>query len=218
MGDQEGRDAGRAQLGGQLVAHEAPGVSVERGQRLVEQQRARTPGQRPRERHALALAAAESCRALVRQVRDAQPVEQRRHVARRRARERHVALDRQMRKEGMVLRHVADRSPLGRQVDVPVLEPRLAPAGDPAAVGPAQAGDAAQDGRLPRARRTRQGDDLVAGRQAQVDVEAAKPAGDVKLERRHPPISLYETSTPALRASSTTPSARATSMSTSSCW
>ena len=72
VGDQQRRDGEGAQLGRQLVAHDAPRVGIERGQRLVEQQDLRLPGQRARQRDPLALAAAEPRRALGGQRRDAQ--------------------------------------------------------------------------------------------------------------------------------------------------
>src|SRR5206468_1611579 len=127
-------------------------------------------------------------------------------------------LDRQMREQRVVLRDVADGAALGGHVGAALREPRLAVAGDATGVGAAEAGHAAQHGGLARPRRAGQGDHLPARREAQLDGELAKAAGDVKLERRHPPTSLYETSTPALKTSRRTPSARATSTSTSSCW
>ena len=60
----------------ELAAHARAGVGVESRQRLVEEQDGRIGGQRPREPDPLALAAGELSGPDLRQVRDAEPLEQ----------------------------------------------------------------------------------------------------------------------------------------------
>ena len=79
-----------------------------------------------------------------------------------------------------------DRAPLGRQVDLRGgVEPRPLAERDAPAVGPAQPGDRAQDGRLARARGPDERDRLGADAQAEAELERAKGDGEVELERLH---------------------------------
>ena len=76
VGHEQRRHAGLGQHGGELAAAGGAGAGVERGQRLVEQQRRRPPRERAGDGDALALAAGQRARPLVGEVRDAEALEQ----------------------------------------------------------------------------------------------------------------------------------------------
>jgi len=137
-------------------------MRVERGQRLVEEQHARPPRERARERDALALAAREIPRARARQVGDAKAVEKPVEGAA----EGDVLGHGQVREERVVLEDEPDGAFLGAAVDARV-EPRLA-AHDAAALRPNEARDCAQQRRLARARRADERDRL-SGRDLELD-------------------------------------------------
>ncbi len=106
----------------QLELGLAAQLLVERGERLVEQQHARTLDQRARQRHPLALAAGQ----LVRLARgETFELDQRQHLGDARRDlglgqsillepERDIALDGQVRKQRVALEHHVDRPPIGR--------------------------------------------------------------------------------------------------------
>ena len=72
-----------------------------------------------------------------------------------------------VREQRVLLEHEADRAPVGRPVDPPrAVEPDVVAERDPAARGPVQAGDAAQHGRLARARGPDERDRLARRRSA----------------------------------------------------
>ena len=62
MRDQHDRDVERAEDLRELTPGPRPRAGVECGQRLIEQQHLRAWGQRPSQRHALALATRQRCR------------------------------------------------------------------------------------------------------------------------------------------------------------
>ena len=91
-------------------------LGVDGAQRLVEQEGAGTGGERPRQRHPLALAARESRRAAGEQVPHADRLGQQVHVGRGAPRPiRDVLLHREVREEQAVLEHEAHMAPLRRQ-------------------------------------------------------------------------------------------------------
>src|SRR5690349_18925258 len=94
-------------------------MRIERAERLVQQEHARPPRERPRERDALALAPRQRARLLLRQMSDPEPLEQ---PVDRTAAERDVQLHAEMRKERVVLEYEPDRALLGADVH-PVAEP-----------------------------------------------------------------------------------------------
>ena len=171
VGDQQRRLVGRAQDRADLVAQRDPQRRVERAERFVEQQQGRGRGERPRERHPLALAPAQLRRSAVAEPRQAHEPE---HLgdAGRAGRtvevaqpERDVRGDVEVGEQRMLLEHQADAAVLrwqraGGSVDRPAGQL------DRAGVGSLEAGDDAQQRRLPAARRAEQG-----GQRAVRDVE-----------------------------------------------
>jgi hypothetical protein len=134
-----------------LGAHLQPQLGVEVRQRLVHQQQRRLDHDRARDRDALLLAAGQLPRQLVLVAGELDQREcardARLHLVGRRAAhhqaERHVAPDRHVRKQRVVLEHHAEAALLRRQqVDAPLIE-RDRPAGDRQ-----QAGNAVQRGGL----------------------------------------------------------------------
>ena len=122
-------------------------MRVERGQRLVEEQDGGVAGERPRERHPLALAAGELVRPRLPQVGDAEPPEQVVHAGA--AAVRDVLLHGHVREERVLLEHEPDGALLGREVDLPFgVEPHRPPERDAAPFRVCKPGDAAQHGRL----------------------------------------------------------------------
>ena len=76
VGHEQGGHAGLGEDGGELAPARGARARVERGQRLVEQQRRGAPRQRAGDGDALALAARQGPRPLVGEVRDAEALEQ----------------------------------------------------------------------------------------------------------------------------------------------
>ena len=76
MGDEQRGNLDLPQYLGQLPPGACAGAGVQRGQRLVEQQRGRPARKRPSERHALALAAGKRAGSGVGQPSDAEALEQ----------------------------------------------------------------------------------------------------------------------------------------------
>ena len=66
--DEQCRQPQLGQQLGELAAHDAAGVGVERGERLVEQQHGRVAGECPRKRDPLPLTPREVCRPRLREV------------------------------------------------------------------------------------------------------------------------------------------------------
>ncbi len=151
VGDEHRRHALLSQQRVDLLAHAAAQRRVQRGERLVQQQRLRTSGQRAGERHALLLAAGELVRQAPCQRRDPdhlqQPGDPLAAALAAREPEADVVLDAQMGEQGAFLGHVADAALLGREVRAPVVE-RLRAEGDRAPLGALEAGDHAQQRRL----------------------------------------------------------------------
>ena len=104
-------------------------VSVERGERLVEQQDVRVAGERARERDALPFSAREVRRMRVFEVRDVEALEV--LVGRVAPAVLDVLTDGHVREERVVLEDEPDASPVGRQEDVPLaVEPDRLAVGD----------------------------------------------------------------------------------------
>ena len=145
---EQGRQPELADQLAELDPDGGTGVGIERRERLVEEQHARFAGERPREADPLALAAGEGCRSRLGQMLDAQAPEQLRHTLPTAA-EGNVALDVQVRKEGVVLEHETDGAPLRWHVPPRRrVEPDVGADGDPAGVGPEETSHRTQHGRL----------------------------------------------------------------------
>ena len=188
VGDEERGGVDRRQHPADLDPQLGAQRCVEVGEGLVQQDHRGARGQRPRERHALQLAARERGRHAVL---EAGQAHQRERVGDARAAVRgaprqavgDVAGDAHVREEGRVLEDHADAAPLGRDEGRRAGEDPVVDA-DLAGVGALQAGDAAQEGGLAAAARTEQGDQ-PARRHRQVDApqhlggaEGLREAGD----------------------------------------
>ncbi len=216
VADQQRRAVERHQQLLQLSAHDLPRVRVERRQRLVEQQNLGVAGERAGEGHALALAAGQVVRPRVREVGDAEALEQLPHPLA--PAERDVGADAHVREQGVLLEDEADRALLGRQVDAArAVEPRAVAQRDTALVRRHQAGDRAQHGGLARARGAGQRHRLAFDRQLGVEAEVPKLLRDRDLEGIHEVSILVESRIAALSTTSRQPIASAVSKSTSSC-
>ena len=156
MGDNQECDSDPFLDADQLASGFVAQFAVERGQRLVEQQQLGHLGERPRQRHALALAAGKLVWPPLRVIRH---LDQSQHLidARVAAATVHPLLaqakgnvggDVQVREQRIGLKHHVDRPRIGRQCgDIDAVDD------DPAAVGRLQPGDYPQQGRLAAARR-----------------------------------------------------------------
>src|SRR5829696_9845828 len=199
--DDDRRQAELPQRRAQLPPDGVARVRVEGGERLVEEQDARPPGERAREGDALPLAAGELARARIGEVRDPQPLQQ----VTRLPRELDVAPHGQVWEERVVLEHEADRPPLGWERR-PVLAAQVhARAGD-------ESRDRAQQRRFPRARRPRERERLRADRDRYAEVELAKGNAGVD-PKRH----LTARRRAKEKAARSAPSASATSKSRPNC-
>ena len=130
--DEQGRHAGLGEDGGERAPARGARARVERGQRLVEQQRGGLARQRAGDRDALALAPRQRARALVGQMRDAEAVEQLERAPAALAavdaaqRVGDVLPRPQVAEQRVLLEHVAAAPPLGREVDAALgVEPHL---------------------------------------------------------------------------------------------
>src|SRR5262249_28583570 len=102
------------------------------------------------------------------------------------AREGHVALDRQVREQRVLLEHVADCALLGPAVDAPVaVEPDLAVRSDQPARRLRQSGDRAQHRRLARAGWADESDRLGSDVERYLDVEATSRNLEIEPSRAH---------------------------------
>ena len=152
-------------------------AAVHRGERLVQQQHAGIAGQRARHCDALLLAARELARPSLLETRDVRLREPRPRLCiafrGRPVEERagDVLERRQVRKEPVVLRDVADGTLASRPVDaVRRVEPDVVVERDATTAWPQQPGDRAQQRRLAAARRADDADDLARG-EREVEVE-----------------------------------------------
>jgi hypothetical protein len=193
-------------------------VRVERGQRLVEEKHPGAPRERARERDALALAARDRVRPGGCERGDAEALEERVDLRRRRAAEGDVAADAEVREQGVLLEHEPHRAALGREVDPSLgVEPRLAVERHAAAARPLETRDRPEERRLARPRRADERERLVADGEGQLEVERAKTVVDVCVELRHVGMSLTTRRSAAEASTSSAPIARAVSKSTSNC-
>src|SRR3989441_10521536 len=167
MSDAEGGYLLATQQSPQFAPKLLPGRGIQGGEGLIEQQESWTVREHARERHPLLLPTGELGRTSV-----FQPLELKKanHFIKPHAsfpavevvyRIRDVPGDRQMGKEGIVLEQVADPARLRRRHDAHVrVQPRLARKPDAPALGPLQSGEAAQDRRLARSRRSKEDSDM----------------------------------------------------------
>ena len=161
----------------QLRADVGLRVGIERRERLVEQQHLRVAGQGAGERDALALSAGEVSGPCALEVPDPEAVEV--FVGFVSAAVLDVLAHGQVREERVVLEHQSDHSPVRRERDAGcAVEPHGAAGADPARPGPDEAGDRAQHGRLPGARRPDQGH-RRGHVEAQSDAEGPKRNNDL---------------------------------------
>ena len=176
----------RGQVAEQLVAARR----VERGQRLVHQQRARARQQRPPDGHALPFAARQGVRPARQQVADAEQVD---HVGQGRAvgtarqpvAEQQVAAHAQVRKEPAFLKHDAERALVRRHIGTVAAVEQAAPCHLEAAARRAQqARHRVQQGRLARTAAADDGGD-AARRQRDLRLHREIGAGDAQVEVDH---------------------------------
>src|SRR6185503_9494412 len=134
------------------------------------------------------------------------------------AAEADVPLDAQVREEGVVLEHVADRPFLRRAIDARGrVEPGVAAEPHGPRVRPQQPRDRAEDARLPGTRRPDERERLAPDVRAQLEAEGAETMGEVEAERVHPGTSFTASSSAALTTTRRALIASATSKSTSNC-
>jgi hypothetical protein len=172
-----------AQERAKLGADPPAGVGVEGGHRLVEEQDLGAPREGSGQSDTLALAAGQLSRLRIRQSCDAEPFEQ---VAPLAAREGDVLLDRQVREERVLLKHVADRAALRPEIDLPAaVEPDRAVRRDTSITRPHEPGHGLKHRRLARARGSDERDRLRTDRERYREVEAAKRNGDIEPCRAH---------------------------------
>ena len=178
MGHEDSRKREAAEELSKLRPHLGARKSVESRERLVEQEHCRIPGERAREGDALSLTSGELRRARFGQPRDPKALEQLVHPPP--PTEADVAANGQVRKEGVLLEHEAHPPPLRRDVDAGAcVEPGLSVQRDAPELRTKQARDHAQDARLPRARRTDEGERLFPDAQLEIEGERAKGMSDV---------------------------------------
>ena len=217
VGDEERGQVEVAQQLGELESHGRARDRVERGERLVQQQHGRVARERARQADALPLAARELTRPCLRQVPDTEALEQLVH-ARAPASERDVAPHGQVREERVVLEDVAHAALLRRDGPSPVAESNQtsSPTATRPRVGPDEAADAAQDGRLARAGRPDEGDRLAADVERQPEAEGSERTVEIDAKRAHPGTTLTASRSAPDTATSNAPIARAMSKSASS--
>ncbi len=168
---------------------------IERGQRLVHQQRRRAAQQGAPDRDPLALAARERARPAREQALDAEQLD---HLAEprgvgERGREpaavQQVLAHREMGKKAAFLEHVAEPALVRGQIDAArAIEQGSAADHDPAAPRSDQAADHVDHRGLAGARVAEQRDDTAVAGKVHVDLEAADPARDLDLEAAHAAI------------------------------
>ncbi len=155
---------------------------VERGQGLVHHQQLRATQQGPAQRHALLFAARQVARITAEEPSqlehfdDAGRLDRRRPAAAAMAVQQ-VALDAQMGKQQLILKHEAHAAQLGTDVDAAArVEPRLAAESNRARAGREQSGDHVEHARLAGARRADQRRHLGIGFEGGIDGKAAGKA------------------------------------------
>jgi hypothetical protein len=153
---------------GQFAIEPLPGDLVDRGERLVQQQRCRIAGQCAGHGDPLLLAAGKCVRPPLLQSGQADNAQQFAGAPRPLAcwemaeRGGNICLCRHMRKQSVALEDEADGSPMGRYIDQPFcIQPNLPGAGDPALRWTVEAGNGPQDSRLAAAGRPDKGQQLA---------------------------------------------------------
>ena len=190
-------------------------MRVEGRERLVQQGtwRARESARDP-----LALATRDLARAGVRQVGDAEPLEETVDRVPIRRAEADVGAHAEVGEERVVLEDKPYGPALRRQVDAARrVEPRVSVESDPPANRTHEPRDRPEDARLARARRPDQREGLGPHVERQLESERAEGMGKLCVEGRHDGISLTASKRRALAATSSAPIARAVSKSTSNC-
>ena len=189
--DEQGRHARLGQHRGQLAPARGARARVERGERLVEQQRRGAARERAGDGDALALAARERPRALVGEVGDAEAVQQLERApaalgaVEAAQRIGDVLPCPQVGEQRVLLEDVAAAPPLGRDVDAALgVEPHLLAAGHAPAVRVHEAGRDAQHRGLAGARRPGERE-AGAGRDLERDVERERPEPRGGLNAQH---------------------------------
>ena len=188
-------------------------MRIERRERLVKQQHARISRERPGQRDPLPLAARQLARTCLREVGDAEALEQLGDTLL--AAESHIPLDAQVREEGVLLEDEPDATLVRRTADV-LVEPDLVVERDPTA-GPSQPGDRTQDRALARPRRPDERNGALE-LEREPQLERAKRKLEVCREGCHVSTSLRMTSSAALTTTSRAPIANAVSKSTPNSW
>jgi 2-hydroxy-3-oxopropionate reductase len=143
----------------------------------------RLAGECPRESDPLPLPARELGRLRLRQVADAETLEQ---IARIASREGHVALDRQVREQRVLLEHHAHGPRLDRDVHPRgSIEEQATGKLDPSGVGPQEAGDHAEQRRLARARRSDEGQGFAPHVEVDAYLERGEPQAHIPDDEAH---------------------------------
>ena len=112
---QHGGDGALTQQCSQNPAQGGAGLGVDGGERLVEQQQVGRSNQRPRQRHPLALAAAELLRVVAQPRAEFERIEQGVELGLCATAKPQIALDGPVRKQGVALEHIADAAQFRRQ-------------------------------------------------------------------------------------------------------
>ncbi len=168
----------------ELDADRLPGVRVECGQRLVEEEHPGPARERAGERDPLALPAGELARPCRGEMPDPEPIEQLGDAVA--AAVAHIARDGQVREERVVLEHVADRTLLGGAVQAcRRVEPRLVAEPHDAALRPQEAGHRPEHARLSRTRRPDERERLARDLGGQLEAERAEGVEKIETERVH---------------------------------
>ena len=184
MGDQEAWEPQIGEQGTEFVADLLTGDRVQRSERLVEQQDLGFTGQRSRQCHTLPLASGELVWPRGGKLADANPFQQVGPVAF--GGEPNVGRHREMGEQSVVLREVADKTTLWREVDAALgVEPRIVAERDVPGAGVLEAGDRSQDAGLARPGRPDQGDGLRAEGQFRAKLERPPREDDVDVEYVH---------------------------------
>jgi len=192
VADEDRRQGERVEELAQLDLDLGAGVGVEGRERLVEQEDLGPAGEGSGEGDPLTLAAGEGAGPLPGEVGDPQALEQFVDAGRVGAGpEGDVLSHREVGEERVVLEDEANRPFLRRPRDARLrVEPGAVVEPDVTALGTRQAGDRAEDRRLPRARRADEGDRLRADAQRGRDRERRKGEVEVEIEVRHEEIIL----------------------------
>src|SRR6266851_2703984 len=184
--DHQRRDGHGGEARAEKLAHLHPRDRIERGERLVEEQRVGLGRERPGHRDALALTAGERSGGPAGQMRDLERLEDRQRAlapARAGEPESHIVEHRQVRKERRVLRHVTEAPSLGREVDPGGgIEQYPAAHRDAPGGGAQEVQDLPQHAGLARSIGTRQHERTFGQREARQDLHLAGAAAEGEIQ------------------------------------